>query len=184
MPWKERTRICQWCLTEFWCKSHRTWHCSRTCAQTHTRNAGPKPYKEPKVKEKIVWERYIKPRVTLYDESYQYWFWNQVDKTGECWIWKGKKDNRGYGVARRRNDTDKAYRQAWMLTNGEVPKTDRGGHCLSVRHKCRTKACVNPAHLELGTHAENMRDRWKWKRSLISDALGWNKDERVKNQIK
>ena len=46
-----------------------------------------------------------------------------------------------------------AHRVAYELRNGEIPD----GHV--VRHKCHNPRCINPRHLETGTHADNAKDR-------------------------
>lgn len=76
----------------------------------------------------------------------------------ECWEWLGTK-LRGYGrfhlsPAQHEYKTSFAHRVAWELTNGKI--TDG----LIVRHKCRGK-CVNPNHLELGTHWDNAKDKYR-----------------------
>lgn len=73
---------------------------------------------------------------------------------GGCWLWLGPYNKKGYGA--RRNGT--AHRFFWTEHRGPILN---GAHVL---HKCDVRACVNPNHLYLGTHADNMRDMSSRKR--------------------
>ncbi len=80
-------------------------------------------------------------------------FWYKVDKKSdtECWNWLGAKNKRGYGIIYWNKHNDGAHRYSWFLHHGEIGT-------FFVLHKCDNPSCVNPNHLFLGTHTDNMRD--------------------------
>ena len=71
----------------------------------------------------------------------------------ECWEWVGSKDVKGYGVMKIAGVTYAAHRMAFERAHGPIPS---GAY---ICHKCDNPPCVNPAHLYVGTHADNMRDK-------------------------
>lgn len=71
-----------------------------------------------------------------------------VDDNG-CWIWKGSKNQYGYGLTRLDGTTRLAHRVTYSLVNGDIPA---GVH---LDHLCRIRCCVNPFHLDPVTQAEN-----------------------------
>lgn len=87
------------------------------------------------------------------------WLW--IDKRGptECWPWIASKDSYGYGTLSLKKKKFKATRVLWELVHGEAPGN------REVMHACDNPGCCNPAHLSLGTHAENMRDMSLKKRA-------------------
>src|ERR1039458_1684911 len=70
-----------------------------------------------------------------------------------CWIWMGAIAGGNYGSMRvTSTTTESAHRVAWKLYKGPIPDG------IFVCHTCDVMACVNPSHLWLGTHTQNMRD--------------------------
>ena len=76
---------------------------------------------------------------------------SRVERTDGCWLWTGAKTGHGYGVIYYKGRQIGAHVLSYRLLMGDIPE----GYDLD--HLCRTPACVNPAHLEPVTHAENCR---------------------------
>lgn len=76
--------------------------------------------------------------------------WSVDPETG-CWNWLLHRIPTGYGQVRVRGRAHLAHRFNWEMANGPVPDG------LELDHLCRNRGCVNPAHLEVVTHHENLR---------------------------
>lgn len=87
-------------------------------------------------------------------------FWAKVDKEagtgpqGDCWEWKAcRQPITGYGQFRTGGRLRSAHAVAYELAVGPIPEG------LESDHLCNNRGCCNPKHIELVTHAENMRRR-------------------------
>lgn len=100
-------------------------------------------------------------------------FWSKIDKNGPipshlpelgpCWVWTSPSVNpRGYGAFRLGKSHVQAHRYAYELLEKPIPDG------LTIDHLCWNILCVNPAHLEPVTMAENLRRLWERRK-----ATGW-----------
>lgn len=77
-------------------------------------------------------------------------FWKSVQKTKTHWIWCGQHNRAGYGRFKSNGKNHQAHRFILKLLGFDVPKEK------DVDHLCRVRNCVNPDHLEVVTHRENI----------------------------
>ena len=76
-----------------------------------------------------------------------------------CWIWVGGSTSAGYGIIYYNKKWLYAHRASWEVHNHrKIPPRKM------ILHKCDIPSCVNPDHLYLGTHTDNVRDMVNRKR--------------------
>lgn len=89
-------------------------------------------------------------------------FWSRIDVRGpeDCWLWTGARTSDRYGILATRAVRGSgriawtmAHRLSWELANA-LPVPDE----FEVCHACDNPPCLNPSHLWIGTHQDNMRD--------------------------
>ncbi len=92
----------------------------------------------------------IQPRRSASVREKLDWY-SMPEPNSGCQLWLGGGRGDGYG-ALRTDRQDRAHRVAWREYRGPIPDG------MYVLHKCDVRCCINPDHLWLGTHNDNMAD--------------------------
>ena len=79
-------------------------------------------------------------------------FFKKVNKTQSCWLWNGYRIWNGYGRVNLNSKALLAHRVSYLIHKGEIPGS------MEVMHICDVRQCVNPDHLQVATHRDNMQD--------------------------
>lgn len=80
--------------------------------------------------------------------------YSHINEKNGCreWTVLNRTTGYGYGFINFRSKQMMAHRAAWIVWKGKIPNK------LHVLHKCDNALCINPDHLFLGTHQDNMND--------------------------
>lgn len=104
------------------------------------------------------WRRHGDPHVTLHPTEatvaavLAHHMRGPAPDQDTCWLWPHTIADTGYGTFVHKGTRYGAHRVSYEVHNGPIPD----GMC--VRHTCDVRACINPAHLIVGTQAQNIGD--------------------------
>jgi hypothetical protein len=93
----------------------------------------------------------------------------KIDPETGCWNWTGFITDKGYGMFQIGRIQHLAHRLSYRVHKGAIVDW------LFVCHSCDNRRCVNPDHLWLGTHTDNMQDMIKKGRGPTGDRHGLRK---------
>lgn len=110
----------------------------------------------------------MRERVDTWEKLVAY-FWKFTQKSDGCWDFTGPRDKYGYGRIQPKYtaiewkiNNIRTHRLSWIIHHGKIPEG------LDVLHGCDNTSCVNPAHLHLGTQADNNAEAIKRGRFVSS----------------
>lgn len=90
----------------------------------------------------------------------------QPGAENDCWEWDGHINDSGYGIINYDHSLYRTHRLSWEIHHGPIPDG------MFVCHTCDNRKCNNPAHLWLGTHADNQNDKIAKDRTPKGEAAG------------
>lgn len=96
----------------------------------------------------------VHPQCPFTEAQVQRFLSHQTQGRNGCIIWTGALCGE-YGRVTIAGKAYSAHRASFLISNGTIPDG------LVIRHKCDNPPCINPDHLELGTHKDNCHDAWK-----------------------
>lgn len=97
-----------------------------------------------------------------------------------CWGWHGPSNSTGYSIIPIHRWQYAGHRASYFVHHGEIPEG------MVIRHRCDNKICTNPEHLEIGTHADNMKDvadRRDYMTTVESNLKSKGSLRRVQNKV-
>ena len=104
-----------------------------------------------------------------------------VHPGSRCWVWTGSRNFQGYGMIRPDHQIRRmihAHRAAYQIYLGDIPSG------LDVCHSCDNPSCVNPEHLWIGTHQENMDDMVRKGRCIRAVGENTGNAKLTEDQVK
>jgi len=109
----------------------------------------------------------------------RFWCKVEIGNPDECWEWLACKDGHGYGQIGYNSKSYIATHIAIFLTTHIMPSLG-----TVVLHSCDNPSCVNPSHLKIGTHADNVADRKAKGRSGAPKGAAHHSAKLTENQVK
>lgn len=101
------------------------------------------------------------PSHKVHRQAFASRFWQNVDKTDDCWLWTGRLNSGGYGVVKYKGKDQTAHRVSYDLNYGSIPEGMDICHSCDVKyppHDITYRHCIRPDHLWPGDAAANRQD--------------------------